>query len=201
MGILLQVSEHHQSTTAALFSTSMVRVQIMSKYNTNSISYRNTEHKHRHSLSFNLGMNHSQKRCLSTETMVNNLITITDASARRMNFLKAKRENNDLLLRIAVSAGGCSGFQYEFDFTNKLNIETEEDEILCHQNANFVIDKSSMRFLKGSKLDYVEDLLQKSFVIVDNPNVVSECGCNVSFSPTAELLEEVADEGSDNESD
>eukprot|EP00484_Ammonia_sp_Unknown_P000465 CAMPEP_0197022802 /NCGR_PEP_ID=MMETSP1384-20130603/3609_1 /TAXON_ID=29189 /ORGANISM="Ammonia sp." /LENGTH=164 /DNA_ID=CAMNT_0042450905 /DNA_START=136 /DNA_END=631 /DNA_ORIENTATION=- len=127
----------------------------------------------------------------NNSSQINDLpIIITDASVDRINFLKKKRNQNDLMLRIAVSAGGCSGFQYEFEFANKDDIEDEEDIILHKNDAKFVVDKTSMKFIKGAKLDFVQDFIQTSFVLIDNPNIVSECGCNVSFTPSPEILDQ-----------
>mmetsp|Transcript_34140 Transcript_34140/g.55650 ORF Transcript_34140/g.55650 Transcript_34140/m.55650 type:complete len:202 (+) Transcript_34140:14-619(+) len=120
---------------------------------------------------------------------------ITDASVKRLDFLKQKRNETDLLLRIAVSSGGCSGFQYEFELSNMSDIDQDEDLILTQNNAQFVVDKTSLKFIKGAKLDFVEDFIQRSFVIIDNPNIVSECGCNVSFAPNPDLLNDDEDAG------
>eukprot|EP01084_Bolivina_argentea_P228480 385877_1 len=125
-------------------------------------------------------------------------IAITKASCKRLNVLKKKRENEQLMLRVAVSSGGCSGFQYEFEFANPSDIETSEDIVLTKDNAQFVIDKTSLKFIKGATLDFVEDFIQTSFVVVDNPNIVSECGCNVSFTPNSAVLE---DDDEDEEND
>jgi iron-sulfur cluster insertion protein len=127
------------------------------------------------------------------------MIEITDACAKRLNFLRNKRADDGLVLRVAVSSGGCSGFQYEFEFTNEADITDSDDRLLIHNKAKFVIDKTSLKFLKGAKLDFVEDLIQRSFVILDNPNIVSECGCNVSFSPTPELLDADSDDDDDDD--
>ncbi|ETO32850.1 hypothetical protein RFI_04267, partial [Reticulomyxa filosa] len=99
-------------------------------------------------------------------------------------------KEKDLKLRVSVSSGGCSGFQYVFELINDQDIENDQDIIIHDININvdIVIDKQSLIFLKGSTLDYVQDLLQKSFVISNNPNVQSKCGCNVSFSPKDDVL-------------
>lgn len=102
------------------------------------------------------------------------------------------------MLRIGVSAGGCSGFQYEFEFANPSDIEEDEDLVLTKQNAQFIVDKTSLKFIKGAKLDFVSDFIQTSFVLTDNPNIVSECGCNVSFAPNPGLLEEDEDDDDEN---
>eukprot|EP01084_Bolivina_argentea_P124716 220982_1 len=119
---------------------------------------------------------------------------ITDASCKRINFLKEKRNENDLMLRVGVSSGGCSGFSYEFEFSNPSDIDEDDDIIFTKDKAQFVVDKTSLKFIKGAKLDFVEDFIQTSFVLIDNPNIVSECGCNVSFTPNPELLDDDDDD-------
>ena len=134
----------------------------------------------------------------TTSTTTNNSeklpFIITDATVNRLNFLKTKRDERDLMLRIGVSAGGCSGFQYEFEFANSNDIEQDEDIVLTKDNAQFIVDKTSLKFIKGAKLDFVSDFIQTSFVLIDNPNIVSECGCNVSFAPNPDLLEDDDDD-------
>ena len=76
--------------------------------------------------------------------------------------------------RIAVKGGGCSGFKYDFSFDNKL-----EKTDLIHENI--VIDKSSLELLKGSQIDFSEELMGESFKI-SNPKTKSSCGCGISFS-------------------
>lgn len=104
-------------------------------------------------------------------------ITLSDAAARRIKSL-ARDESRPLLLRVAVSAGGCSGFQYEFDLVEQA--ETG-DLVLEHDGARAVIDQVSMLLLKGSEIDYVDELVGAQFR-VNNPNAKSSCGCGVSFS-------------------
>ena len=111
-----------------------------------------------------------------------------------MKYLKTKRDEKDLMLRIGVDAGGCAGFSYQFEFTTSEEIDDDDDLVLVHDDAKFVIDRISLKFLKGAKLDFVSDFIQRSFVVVDNPNIVSECGCNVSFAPNPDLLEDDDDD-------
>jgi len=123
---------------------------------------------------------------------------ITEASCNRLNFLKKKRDEKDLMLRIGVSSGGCSGFQYEFELAQPSDFEEDEDIIITKDDAQFIVDKTSLKFIKGAKLDFVSDFIQTSFVLTDNPNIVSECGCNVSFAPNPVLLEEDDDDSNNN---
>ena len=81
--------------------------------------------------------------------------------------------------RISVDGGGCQGFSYKFNFDNKIN---EDDELFKFSDeVKVVIDKTSLDFLKGSKLDFVNDIIG-SYFKVSNPNASSTCGCGTSFS-------------------
>ncbi len=82
------------------------------------------------------------------------------------------------MLRVAVSAGGCSGFQYEFDLVED---SESQDLVLERDGARAVVDQVSMVLLKGSEIDFVDELVGAQFQ-VRNPNAKSSCGCGVSFS-------------------
>jgi len=104
-------------------------------------------------------------------------ISLSHAAARRISAL-AKDEGRPLMLRVAVAAGGCSGFQYEFDLVD----EAETDDLTIERDgAKAVVDEVSMVLLKGSEIDFVEELVGAQFRI-RNPNAKSSCGCGVSFS-------------------
>lgn len=105
-------------------------------------------------------------------------LTISDHAAKRIIDLLAKESNADQRLRISVSGGGCSGFQYHFLFDEE---KLPDDHVFEHQGAQVIIDEISLNLLKGSLLDYVEDLASASFVL-KNPNAASSCGCGNSFS-------------------
>ena len=100
-------------------------------------------------------------------------INFSKKAVERINRLIAKKPSGTFF-RIAVKGGGCSGFKYDFSFDNKID---END--LKHQNI--VVDKSSLDMLKGSEVDFSEDLIGTSFKI-SNPKTKSSCGCGVSFS-------------------
>jgi len=104
-------------------------------------------------------------------------ITLSESAARRINDL-AKDEGRPVMLRVAVSAGGCSGFQYEFDLVDELD---DQDLVLERDGARAVVDQVSMLLLKGSEIDFVDELVGAQFR-VRNPNAKSSCGCGVSFS-------------------
>ena len=104
-------------------------------------------------------------------------ITLSQSAARRINDL-AKDEGRALMLRVAVSAGGCSGFQYEFELVGG---SEDQDLVLERDGAKAVVDQVSMLLLKGSEIDFVDELVGAQFRI-RNPNAKSSCGCGVSFS-------------------
>ena len=100
-------------------------------------------------------------------------INFSKKAVEKINKLIAKKPSGTFF-RIAVKGGGCSGFNYDFSFDNKID---END--LKHQNI--VVDKSSLDMLKGSQVDFSEELIGNSFKI-SNPKTKSSCGCGVSFS-------------------
>jgi len=103
--------------------------------------------------------------------------SVTESAAKRIAFLAA-REARPVMMRVAVSGGGCSGFQYNFSFEEGRN----DDDLLIERNgARVLVDSTSLELLKGSELDYVEEMVGSSFQ-VKNPNATSSCGCGNSFS-------------------
>jgi iron-sulfur cluster insertion protein len=104
-------------------------------------------------------------------------VTLSDNAAKRIAFLLS-REAADAKLRVAVNGGGCSGFQYVFDFDD----QTGDDDIVIEKDgARVLIDSASLELLKGSEIDYVTEMVGASFQI-RNPNASSSCGCGNSFS-------------------
>jgi iron-sulfur cluster insertion protein len=105
-------------------------------------------------------------------------IVVTESAARRIAVLKTKEEVEKAFLRIAVSGGGCSGFQYGFTFDDRRN---DDDFLFERDGVAVVVDDVSLGLLNGAELDFVEDLMGASFQ-VRNPNAASSCGCGNSFS-------------------
>ena len=104
-------------------------------------------------------------------------ITLSASAANRLHAISA-REGRNLMLRVAVDGGGCSGFQYRFDLVG----EAQEDDLkIEHDGAAAVVDVISSALLKGSEIDFVDELASAEFR-VRNPNAKSSCGCGVSFS-------------------
>ena len=105
-------------------------------------------------------------------------IVFTDAAAKKVHELIQDEDNPDLMLRVFISGGGCSGFQYGFTFDEK----TEEgDSSVENQGVTLVVDPMSVQYLMGAEIDYKEDLQGAQFVI-RNPNAATTCGCGSSFS-------------------
>ena len=105
-------------------------------------------------------------------------IVITDSAARRIAILKRQEEAEGAFLRIAVSGGGCSGFQYGLSFDDQQN---PDDFVFEQGEVAVVVDDVSLDLLQGAEVDFVEDLMGASFQI-KNPNAASSCGCGNSFS-------------------
>jgi len=104
-------------------------------------------------------------------------ITVTDAVYSRLGEILRHKEPGTML-RVAVSGGGCSGFQYTFE----LEREQEPDDMVLEQDGiRVVIDSVSQPFLKGATIDFRDELIGARFAI-DNPNTRSTCGCGTSFS-------------------
>jgi iron-sulfur cluster insertion protein len=110
--------------------------------------------------------------------MNENSITITDAAANRIAAMAEKKGNPDLMLRITIEGGGCSGFQTLF----KLDDQIEGDDLTFEKNGiKVVTDETSLELIKDSEIDFVDDLMGSRFQ-VNNPNAESMCGCGTSFS-------------------
>ena len=105
-------------------------------------------------------------------------ISISASAARRLATLVAEEANADLMLRVSVSGGGCSGFQYGFTFDAARH---EDDATFERDGVRVVIDSVSLGLLAGAEIDFVEDLVGAAFQ-VRNPNATSSCGCGNSFA-------------------
>ncbi len=105
-------------------------------------------------------------------------VTISDSAAKRISFLLEQESSTDAAVRVAVSGGGCAGFQYGFSFDETIN---DDDTIIERDGARVAIDSMSLGFLQGSEIDYVEDLIGSAFSI-KNPNASSSCSCGSSFA-------------------
>lgn len=105
-------------------------------------------------------------------------VTVSENAAKRIATLIQMEGDADLMLRLSVSGGGCSGFQYGFSFDKS---QQQDDRIFERNGVKVVIDDTSLELLAGAEIDFVEDLVGASFQI-KNPNASSSCGCGNSFS-------------------
>lgn len=105
-------------------------------------------------------------------------LNFTDAAANKVKALITEEENTNLKLRVYITGGGCSGFQYGFTFDEKVN---DGDLTVENAGVNLVVDPMSLQYLIGATVDYTEGLEGSRFV-VQNPNASSTCGCGSSFS-------------------
>ena len=106
------------------------------------------------------------------------IVGFSDAAASKVKALVEEEKNPKLKLRISVDGGGCSGFQYGFAFDEKVS---DDDTVIEKNGATMLVDVTSMQYLNGSEVDYLEGLEGARFV-VNNPNAKSTCGCGSSFS-------------------
>lgn len=100
------------------------------------------------------------------------------AVSRMQNLMKQEAHPENFMLRIVVEGGGCTGFQYNFKLDNQ---QQEEDRIFEQDGVRLVVDDISFEYIKGSEIDFTDQLIGASFVI-HNPNASSACGCGKSFS-------------------
>jgi iron-sulfur cluster insertion protein len=105
-------------------------------------------------------------------------LVFTDAAAAKVSGLIVQEGNPDLMLRVFITGGGCSGFQYGFTFEETL---IDGDTQVKNQGVTLLVDPMSVQYLLGAEIDYKEDLEGSRFVI-RNPNASTTCGCGSSFS-------------------
>lgn len=105
-------------------------------------------------------------------------LVFTDGAASKVKELIDEENNLALNLRVFVSGGGCSGFQYGFTFDETIN---EDDLVMENQGVKLLVDSMSFQYLTGAEIDYQENAQGAQFVI-KNPSAASTCGCGSSFS-------------------
>src|SRR5690606_36118365 len=112
------------------------------------------------------------------EIFIPQVLNVTDQAANKVRSLIEEEDNLDLKLRVYVTGGGCSGFQYGFTFDEAL---AEDDTVVEHLGVQVMLDAMSYPYLVGATVDY-EQGLQGSKFVIQNPNASSTCGCGSSFS-------------------
>ena len=115
---------------------------------------------------------------MTTAEAVNEAIIFTEAAANKVAALIQEEGNPDLMLRVYIQGGGCSGFQYGFTFDES---EGEDDTRVVTNGVTLLVDPMSMQYLMGAEVDYTEGLQGAQFII-RNPNATTTCGCGSSFS-------------------
>ena len=107
------------------------------------------------------------------------MVTLSESAAKRINVIvQSEAKAGEGMVRVTVSGGGCAGFQYGFSFDSDTN---PDDTVIEREGAKVAIDAMSLEFLKGSEIDFVEDLIGSAFSI-KNPNATSACSCGSSFA-------------------
>jgi len=114
----------------------------------------------------------------STAIDMTDLLKFTDNAANKVKQLISEEGNENLMLRVFVTGGGCSGFQYGFTFDEKVQDGDTEVE---NQGVKLLVDPMSFQYLSGSEIDYKEGL-EGSMFVINNPNATTTCGCGSSFS-------------------
>jgi iron-sulfur cluster assembly accessory protein len=104
-------------------------------------------------------------------------VALTERAARRIGEI-LKTEPPGSMLRVSVEGGGCSGFQYKFDF---VRTQADDDLVLGPDGATVLVDPVSVQYMAGAEIDFVDDLIGASFKI-NNPVATASCGCGTSFS-------------------
>ena len=106
------------------------------------------------------------------------MVTLEQGAVDKIKSLLAEEDNQELKLRLFVSGGGCSGFQYGFTFDESQN---EDDFVVEKDGVTLLVDAMSMQYLNGATIDYSKTLMAEQFEI-KNPNATSKCGCGSSFA-------------------
>jgi iron-sulfur cluster insertion protein len=112
------------------------------------------------------------------ETFNPSSINLSERAIKKVRDLVAEEENDQLKLRVFITGGGCSGFQYGFTFDE---LSADDDTALESDGVTLLVDPMSLQYLAGSVVDYTEGLEGSRFV-VSNPNATATCGCGSSFS-------------------
>jgi iron-sulfur cluster insertion protein len=120
----------------------------------------------------------AEEKSMNAATETPEILVFTDSAANKVRELIEEEGNPELKLRVFVSGGGCSGFQYGFTFDEEVN---EDDTAYVKNGVTLLIDPMSYQYLLGAEIDYSEGLEGSQFVI-RNPNATSTCGCGSSFS-------------------
>lgn len=126
-------------------------------------------------------------------TQINNStfsLNISNSALEKLKQIKLNRKKPEIYLRITVEGGGCSGFVYNLSLENdKSKINNKDDLLFNHDNEQIVIDKTSISFLEGSTIEFVDSMIKAGFYIKENPTAEQSCSCGTSFTPNFDKLE------------
>ncbi|OAD68986.1 hypothetical protein PHYBLDRAFT_172820 [Phycomyces blakesleeanus NRRL 1555(-)] len=96
----------------------------------------------------------------------------------QLKWIASRDHDDNLMLRIIVDSGGCHGYQNKLELTTEVN---PDDTVFEKEGVRVVVDEISLPFVRGSKVDFVEELIGSTFQVVENPNAKNSCGCNISY--------------------
>ncbi|CAI5731426.1 unnamed protein product [Hyaloperonospora brassicae] len=108
-------------------------------------------------------------------------LSITPVAAQKLAETAARQQTDSLVLRVAVEGGGCSGFKYVLELEDGAALSETDDVVFEQHGGRVVVDRESLELVRGSTVDFEQELIRSAFVVVDNPNAVSGCGCGTSF--------------------
>jgi iron-sulfur cluster assembly accessory protein len=110
-------------------------------------------------------------------------VEITPSCVKQVRTLLQKKEKSpeEMFLRVFVDPGGCSGFQYQFELDDEL-IEEEDFVFESDDGVRVVVDEASLKLIHGSRIDFVQEMIKSAFVVAENPQSESACGCGSSFA-------------------
>ncbi|KAI7870810.1 hypothetical protein BDF14DRAFT_1993700 [Spinellus fusiger] len=114
-----------------------------------------------------------------TTASVENGLAITDSAVRQLKYIRARDNDDQSMLRVLVDSGGCHGYQNKLELTREVN---EDDIVFEKDGVRVVVDSISLAFVRGSQVDFVEELIGSTFQVKDNPNATHSCGCNISYA-------------------
>lgn len=117
-------------------------------------------------------------RFYSDNSITQAKLTVTESCASRLKYLSEKK-GREVVLRLNVEGGGCSGFQYNFTIDSQI---AEDDNVFEQNGGKIAIDSMSLAFVNGATIDFEEELIRSSFVVTKNPQAEQGCSCGASFS-------------------